>query len=134
MPSRDLLATLLLTQPSTLLAFFVLWQGHVAGSCSLGVHKDPQVLFYKAAFQLVSPSMYGEEWHGVIPPWVQDFALPFVELQEVPVCPSLQPAQVPLVGSTNLWHNSHSSQLCVTSKHPQRLWVPPVRSHGLTRV
>lgn len=38
--------------------------------------------------------------HGVIPPQVQDHALAFVEFQEVPLCSSLQHAEILLNGST----------------------------------
>jgi len=33
---------------------------------------------------------------GVVPPQVRDFALPIVELYEVPVCTFLQPVEVSL--------------------------------------
>ncbi|KAK4825789.1 hypothetical protein QYF61_002373 [Mycteria americana] len=47
---------------------------------------------------------------------VQDFALPLVELHEIPVSPCLQPVEVPLGGSTTFWYISHSSQVDVTCK------------------
>ncbi|KAK4831783.1 hypothetical protein QYF61_019096, partial [Mycteria americana] len=85
---------------------------------------DPQFLFCKAAFQLCSPQHL--RVHGVVPPQVQDFALPLVELHEVPASPFLQPVQVPLDGSTTLWCISHSSQCGVICKLAERQlkWLP----------
>lgn len=48
--------------------------------------------------------------HGVIPTQLEDFALPFVEFQEISLDPALQPIQFPLNGSTTLWFISCSSQ------------------------
>lgn len=38
-----------------------------------------------------------------VPPQVQDFTFPLVELNEIPVSPILQPVVVPLDGSMTLW-------------------------------
>jgi len=38
--------------------------------------------------------------HGVVPPQVQDPAFALVEPQQVPLCPTFQPVQVTLNGST----------------------------------
>ncbi|KAK4810833.1 hypothetical protein QYF61_008805 [Mycteria americana] len=82
---------LLVEPPSAALASGMVGKGTLLAHVQLGVHQDPQVQ-------------------------VQDFALPLVELHEVPVSPFLQSVQVPLDGSTTLWHISHSSQICVISK------------------
>ena len=52
--------------------------------------------------------------HGVVPPQVQDLALAFVELHEVPVSPFLQLVEVTLHGSTTLWCISDSSQFVIS--------------------
>lgn len=52
----------------------------------------PQVLFWKATFQLGGPQI--QLVLGVVPPKVQGSALPFAEIHEVPSSPFLQP--VPL--------------------------------------
>lgn len=49
-------------------------------------------------FLLVNTSMMD----GVIPTQMEDFALPFVELQEISLEPALHPIQFPLNGSTTL--------------------------------
>ena len=51
--------------------------------------------------------------HVIIPPQVQDSTLAVVEPHQVPLCPTLQPVQVSLNGSTAFWCVSHSSQLCI---------------------
>jgi len=43
---------------------------------------------------------------GVVPPQVQDPALAFVEPHQVPLCPTFQPVQVSLNGSTGRWWRS----------------------------
>jgi len=53
---------------------------------------------------------------AVVPPHMQDFALPSVELHEVPVSPFLQPVQVSLDGSTTLSRVSYFSPFCVICK------------------
>ena len=50
---------------------------------------------------------------GVVPPEVQDFPRPVVELHDVLVCPFLQPVHIPLDGSMTLWYMSYFSQFCV---------------------
>jgi len=47
---------------------------------------------------------------------VQDPALALVEFHQVPLCPTLQPVQVSVNGSTACWCIHHSSQFCVISK------------------
>ena len=61
------------------------------------VHQNTQVLLCRPAFQSVGLQFVLVS--GVIPPLVQHFALPFVELHEVSICPVLQPVKVPLNGS-----------------------------------
>ncbi|GAB0186707.1 ectonucleotide pyrophosphatase/phosphodiesterase family member 3 [Grus japonensis] len=75
---------------------------------------DSQVLLCRAASQLAG--LQHLLVPGVVPPQVQDFALPLVGLHEVPVNPFLQPVEVPLDGSMTLWHISHSSQFGVISR------------------
>lgn len=53
--------------------------------------------------------------HGILP-CGQDFAFSLVELYAVPISLYLQLVQVPLEGSTALWHVSHCFLVCVTSK------------------
>jgi len=67
--------------------------------------------------------------HGVIPPQVQVFALPLVELHEAPDSPFLWPVKVPLNGSTTLWHISQSSQFLIFSK-PAEGTVCPIMQFG----
>jgi len=54
--------------------------------------------------------------HTVIPPHVMDPTLALVEPHQVSSCPTLQPVQVLLNGSTAFWCAIHSSQLCIISK------------------
>jgi len=79
-----------------------------------GVHQDPQGLFYQATFQLGGPRH--ALVHGVVPPLVQDSALPIVDLHQVPVSLVLRPVKNPLNGSTTLWRINHSSSFGVISK------------------
>jgi len=67
----------------------------------LVAHRDVQVLPPKAAFQLVSPQCL--LMPGVAPSQVQDSAFHSAELREVPVCLVLQPAELPVNGSTTIW-------------------------------
>jgi len=65
-----------------------------AGTCSTWCPPESLVLFCQATFQMTGHQhVLG---HGVVTPWVQDFALLLVELHEVPVSPFLQPVKVPL--------------------------------------
>lgn len=85
-------------QHRTLLAFFATLLAHIQFS----VHKDPQVLFFKDAFQFHGPQCALVPW--VIRPQVQDFAVLLVELHAVPVSPFLQSMNIPLNGNTTLWY------------------------------
>jgi len=66
--------------------------------CWLVVHKHSQIPLRTATFQQVHPKPVLV--HGVVPPQVQDPALALVELHQVPLCPTFQPVQVTLNGST----------------------------------
>ena len=88
------------------------WQQHAwLGHGYLLIHQHSQVLLCRAALQQVSPEPV--LMHGVIPPQVQDLALALVELHWFPLCPTLQPVQISLKGSTAFQCISHSSQFCV---------------------
>lgn len=63
----------------------------------------PQDLSCKAVFQLVSPRPV--QVPGVVHP--QGFVVPFAELHETPLCPFLQPLEVPLTGTTTVNQHSH---------------------------
>jgi len=54
--------------------------------------------------------------HWIVPPQVQYPALALVELNHVPLCPTLQPVPVSLNGTTAFWCIHHSSQFGVISK------------------
>jgi len=54
--------------------------------------------------------------HGVVPAQVQDPAFAFVEPHQVPLCPTFQPVEVTLNGSTAFWCIYHTSQFVVVSK------------------
>ena len=64
---------------------------------------------------------------GVVPLQVQDFAVLFVELHEIPLSPVLQPVQIPLDGSTATWCISRSSQYCVICKLAEVVLCPIVQ-------
>jgi len=67
-------------------------KGTSVADVQLGVHQEPPGYFLPAAFQLSSsPALTGA---GVDLAQVQDFALPLVELCEVPLSPFLQPDEV----------------------------------------
>ena len=50
---------------------------------------------------------------GVVPPQVQDSALPLFELHELLVSPFLQRFMVPLNRNTNILSTNHSSQIFI---------------------
>ncbi|KAF1440525.1 Zinc finger RNA-binding protein, partial [Pygoscelis papua] len=105
-------------------------KGTLLAHVQLGVRQDPRVLFCQAAFQLGGCQHILV--HGVVPRWLQNFALPLVELHEIPIGPFLQPVEVPLDGSTTLWHISHSSQF-VSSANLWRVHSAP-SSRSLMKV
>lgn len=72
-------------------------QGHIAGSCSTGVHQEPQG---KTGFQMFT--LQHKLVDEVISPSVQDFALLLVELHSVLVGPFLQTVKMPLDDSMTL--------------------------------
>ena len=65
--------------------------------------------------------------HRFIPPQVQDFALLFAELHEVPISPFLHPVEVPPKSSTTLWCISQSSQFCTISKLAESTHCPIIQ-------
>jgi len=69
--------------------------------------------------------------HGVVSPQVQNFALPFVDLHEVPISPFLQPLQVLLDGSATPWHISYSLQFCVNGKLAEGTPYPIIHMNTL---
>ena len=114
--SLDLLATLLLVQPRTPLAFF-------AASASTWCPPGPSL---QSCFPAAHPQLVLVP--GAVPPQGQDFACPLVELQEVPVSPFLQPVEVPLGGSATSWCLSHSSQCGIVSKLAEGALCPIIQS------
>lgn len=99
-----------------------LWpQWHMAGSRTV-VHQDPQVLLCRADSQEVSPQPVLV--HGAVPSQMLNPALAFVEFQKVPLCPSLQPVQILLDGSTALQGIGYSSQFCIISKLAEQALCP----------
>lgn len=93
-------------------------QGHSAGSKSVSVGSA------------VTPGVWlGFPKHilvqGLVPPRVQDLALPLGELHEVPASPSLQPVKPPLLGSTTLRRMSLSSRFCATCKRSEGVLPHP---------
>ena len=64
---------------------------------------------------------------GIIPPLIQEFTFHLVELLEVPVNPFVQPAEVPLDGSTTLWCISHFSQFCIISELAEGMLCPIIQ-------
>ena len=75
-------------------------KGTLLNPGQLLVHQDPQVLFCKAAFQMVGPQPV--LLSGVIPTQMQDFAFSLVELREIPLILIIQSVKVPLNGNTIL--------------------------------
>ncbi|PKU41106.1 hypothetical protein llap_8596 [Limosa lapponica baueri] len=75
---------------------------------------DSQALLCRASFQPVSlqPMLV----HGVIPPQRQGFAVPFVELHEVPLCTFLHPVEITLNGNTTIHCINNSFQFCIITK------------------
>ncbi|GAB0181886.1 cAMP-dependent protein kinase inhibitor alpha [Grus japonensis] len=88
-------------------------------------YRDSQGLFCQAAFQLSSPQYVLVD--GVVPPQAQDFALPLVELCEIPVSPFLQPVEVPLDGITAFWYIIHSFQFGVICKLAEGTLCPIIQ-------
>jgi len=58
---------------------------------------------------------------------VQDPAFGFVELHQVPLCPTLQPVQISLNGNTAFCCISHFSQFSVTSKLAEGTLCPYIQ-------
>lgn len=77
----------------------------------LAVRLRSKVFLHRPALQMVGPECVLVP--GVTPPWLQDLALPLVELHDVPVSLFLQPIKVPLDGSMTFWYVSHFSQFCI---------------------
>lgn len=67
-------------------------QGHIDASQSTWCPPGPQVLFCQAVLQLLGPQRVLV--YEIVPPQVQDFALPLAEFREIPVNPFLQPVVV----------------------------------------
>lgn len=99
---------LCLMQPSMPLAFFS--QEHVTDSCPIGVHQDPQILFYRS-FQL-------DGLQHVLVPCSSPGAGLCISCWTswAFFLPCLQPAQVPLGSSTVLRYISHSFQALLISE------------------
>jgi len=103
--SLNLLATLFLTQPKTVVFFAA------SAYCLLMFNPLSTETCMSFSVKLISaqlvPSLY---WcMGLFTKsFVQDFAFPFVELHEAHVSPIFQPIKVPPSG--------HSSQFCIISK------------------
>lgn len=64
--------------------------------------------FTQSYFSIVS--LQPTPVHGIILNKAQDLAHPFVELHEIPISVFLQPAKVPLTGSTAISYINNSSQ------------------------
>lgn len=62
-------------------------------------------------------------------PLMQDFVILPVEAHEVSVSPCLQPVEVPLDGSTTLWHINPSSQLSAISRVAESTRSAPHHHH-----
>ena len=110
--SLSLRVTLLLMQPRRQLAFFAT-RAHfwlMFNRLSTRTLRS----FLQSCFSDSQPPACTGAW-GYFSQ-MQDIALAFVELQEIPVGPSLQPVKVPLNGSTPIWCIDHSSQFCITCK------------------
>lgn len=90
-------------------------QGHFSGSKSVNLASTVSPGVCTAAFQLGVPQHLLVQGLVRPCPGLQDFALPLVELHEVPVSPFLQPVKIPLIDSRTLRRVSLSSRLCATS-------------------
>lgn len=77
------------------------------GNVQFDVQQDSQVLFCRAYFQLSTPQHVFV--HGIVPPHVQDFALPIDELHKVLVSLFIQPAEVTLDSCTAAHSNCTQS-------------------------
>lgn len=75
--------------------------------------RTPKALLHRALLQQVmsQPVLI----LVVIPSQVQDSILAFVKPYLISCCPSLQPVQVLLNGSTTFWCVGHSLQFCIVS-------------------
>lgn len=94
---------------------------------NLVTHQDPQVLFLQSCFS--RPLTFDVLVPGVVPPQVQDLALPLVELHEVTASPFLQLVRVlPACGGpTGLQHDSLVYQpLLPIFCHPTNLCFAPI--------
>lgn len=90
----------------------------------LGVHQEPQGLYFKAAFQPNTPPACTGGCLGFPPPQGQDVAFPFALLQEIPAGQDLQPVNMPLNGSTTIWRINQSSYFCHTCKSTEGVPCP----------
>ena len=93
---------------------FLASKAHRLLMVNLSSTRTPRSLSTELLSSRSTPNLY---WcHGVVPPQVQDPAFALVELHQVPLCPTLQPVQVSLNGSTAFWTISQSPQFCIISK------------------
>ncbi|KAK4811172.1 hypothetical protein QYF61_019803 [Mycteria americana] len=88
------------------------------------IHQYPQVLLLSAALNPFIPQSV--LILGIAPMQVQDLALGFVELQEVPMGPLLKPVQVPLDGIPSLKRINCTTQLGVICKLAEGALSPTV--------
>lgn len=91
---------------------------------NLAPSQSPQSCFPGGQFQ---PVLVSE----VIPPIVLDFAL---EIQTIPLFPSLQLVKILLDGSTALWDTDHSSQLYAVNELAGKASVSSSKSLIITLI
>ncbi|KAJ7420807.1 hypothetical protein WISP_46437 [Willisornis vidua] len=115
MPSLDLLATLLLMQPRTQLAFWAA-SPHCCLMSSL-THQHLHVLLGRAALDLFIPQPVLIP--GVAPAQVQHLAPGLVKPHEIPMDPHPELVQIPLDGIPSFTGVNHITQLGVTCKIPE---------------
>ena len=102
-PSLNLLEMLLLMPPSKP-------KEHTASSWAACCPPAPPGPSLQSCIPAVQPQPV--QVPRVVPSQVQDLAFAFVKFETVAPCPSLQPVEVLLKGSTTLWWTIHSSQPC----------------------
>lgn len=116
-------------QPRRLLSAFAV-RVHGWLIISLLLIRPPRFFTAKKGKQSCLPAGWSPACTG---PWgyssqVQDSAFLLVELCEIPLCPILQPVQLPSNGSTTLSCISHSSQLLSSMNLPSVCVVPTLMS------
>lgn len=121
--SFNLLEMLYLMQPRMLLTFFL--SGHIAGLWSICCPPEPPSPSQQSCFKASHPPVCTGAWSNFSLNAGCDICL--VKLQEIPLCPLVQPVEVPLDINITTWCTSCSSQFCIICELAEGALCPIVQ-------